>query len=257
MENKFNSENEKIFLNSLVTDYRDDSPYSRIKKDIIFNLICGVIEIDETKRALQMGCSNGYETEQLSTLFKSLDVVDGAEAFIQKLSRDSKLQNVNFIFSLFEEFEQEEVSLKYDYVFCNYVLEHVYETKSVLKQISKILKPNGVLIVVVPNAHALSRRIASKMGLLNELETLTENDLRHGHRRVYTFKSLEEDIKQAGFVIQETKGVVFKILADFQLNKLLIDGFLTKQHISAMQALSEEPENIRYSDSIFLVARKA
>ena len=35
----FDAEQEKVFLNSLVADYKDQSKYSQIKKDIILTLI--------------------------------------------------------------------------------------------------------------------------------------------------------------------------------------------------------------------------
>jgi hypothetical protein len=110
------------------------------------------------------------------------------------------------------------------------------------------------LIAVVPNANALSRRISQKMNLVIDFEELTENDLRHGHRRVYTLKKLKSEFNQAGYKIAITTSIVFKILADFQLNKLLDEGFLTRSHILALQELAGSSENLEYSDSFFLVA---
>lgn len=256
MNNQLNHAVEKEFLNSLVSDYRDVSPYSQIKKDIIFELISKAIKVDNSVRALQMGCSNGYETEQLSRLFQKLDVIDGSSVFIERLKTENKFNNIRYIYSLFEEFDVEDVSLKYDFVFCNYVLEHVFDSVAVLKQIKKILKPGGSLIVVVPNANALSRRIAQQMNLVKDLEELTENDLRHGHRRVYDLEKIKSEFQQAGYKIATITGIVFKILADFQLNKLLNEGFLTRDHIIAMQRLAEMPENVGYSDSFYLVANQ-
>ena len=255
MHNHFNPDEEKDFLNSLVINYRDVLPYSRIKKDIIIDLIDQTIDYDKKNRALQFGCSNGYETEQLSKRFNHLDVIDGSSVFIEKLAKEKKYQNVNFIWSLFEEYKVVNENLKYDYIFCNYILEHVYDPTFILMQIKKILKPNGILIIVVPNENALSRRIALKMGLLNSLDDLTENDLRHGHRRVYNRDMIEKDLFLSGFSIVSIKGIVFKILADFQLNKLLNEGFLSDEHIFALQELASVDKNIEFSDSFFIVAK--
>jgi len=254
MTSIFDVKQEKEFLNSLVSDYKDVSPYSEIKKDIIINYIDSVLKDDKNKRGLQMGCSNGYETEQLAKRFDQLDVVDGAEAFVEKLKAEEKYQNVNFIFSLFEEFEVDEVN-KYDYVFCNYVLEHVYDSAKILSQISRLLKRGGTLFVVVPNGLALSRRIALSMGMLNELEALTENDKVHGHRKVYTLEKISSELENSGFKIQTIKGIVFKILADFQLNKLLKENFFTTTHIMALQQLANEPGNLNFSDSFFIISK--
>lgn len=255
MKELFRASKEKKFLNSLVSDYKDVSPYSQIKKDIILEKIDNFLKNGKTKRALQMGCSNGYETEQLSKRFNKLDVVDGSDVFIKKIQVEKKYNKINFICSLFEEFQVEDEAKKYDYVFCNYVLEHVYDSKRVLNQISRLLKTGGILFVVVPNAFALSRRIALEMKLLKKLDVLTENDHLHGHRRVYTLEKISSELDVSGFTILKTNGIVFKILADFQLNMLLNNNFLTKEHIYALQQLSNMPGNINFSDSFFIVAQ--
>ena len=206
-------------------------------------------------RALVLGCSNGYETEQLSKRFERLDVIDGLSVFIDQLKKKNKYSNVNFIFSLFEEFRTED-NLMYDYIFCNYVLEHVYDPIKVLKQIQKSLKPNELISIVVPNSNTLSRRLAKEMMIIDDLKNLTENDKKHGHRRVYEKNEIERHLNLAGFTIVETKGILLKILTDYQPNKLFVDGFSRKEHIFGMQKLALKVENIEFSDSFFIVAQK-
>ena len=89
------------------------------------------------------------------------------------------------------------------------------------------------------------------MGLLQELSDLSKNDLDHGHRRVYDISSLEKDISSAGLYVKQKKGLVFKILADFQLNKLLKTNFLNENHILALQEIANQESNIKFSDSFF------
>lgn len=255
MMKKFNPTEEKAFLNSLVIDYKDVSPYSQIKKDIIIELIKSFINEGKSKRGLQLGCANGYETEKLSSEVGQLTVVDGASEFIEKLIENNQNNKIQYVFSLFEELSIEKMGGdKFDYIFCNYIMEHVFDTQSILLKLKELLKPDGLLFIVVPNFNALSRRIALEMGLIKSLTELTENDHRHGHRRVYSRHSIAEDIEKTGFSVKSIKGIVFKILADFQLNQLLNQQFLERKHIDALQKLAEEDENIDFSDSIFCVA---
>lgn len=107
---------------------------------------------------------------------------------------------------------------------------------------------------MVPNCNALSRKLALKMGLIEHLGVLTENDHKHGHRRVFSQSSLRKAMIDNGFAIIDIKGIVFKILADFQLNQLLDSGILNASHINGLQKLVEEPENIEFADSFFLIA---
>lgn len=237
------------FLDSLVETYKDDSPYSRIKKDIILSEMRDHIDRKDIVNVLQLGCSNGYETDELIKTFGKLDVVDGSTVFINKMNEKNTNMNVNFIHSLFENLNKTLKGRKYDLIVCNYVLEHVTDPIFVLQQLKSLLKNSGQIVVVVPNAHALSRQIAVQMNLLSSLTALSENDIAHGHRRVYTKDNIEKDLLVSGLKILSRKGVIFKILADFQLNKLIAEGTLTNNHFSALQKITNQNENIPFSDS--------
>jgi 2-polyprenyl-3-methyl-5-hydroxy-6-metoxy-1,4-benzoquinol methylase len=253
MKNNFDPDNERTFLNSLVRDYRDVSPYSRIKKEIIHQLIQSYMKDASRKSGLQLGCSNGYETGILSSQLKHLDVVDGSSIFINQLKESNSYPNVRFIYSLFEEFQLQPGEKKYDFVFCNYILEHVFEVGSVLKMIGRVLDSDGIFFAVVPNANAFSRQLAMDMGLVKNLKDLTENDHRHGHRRVYDIETIRRDVSEAGFEILDSKGIIFKILADFQLNKMMEQNILTDAHIQSLFNLGLRfPE---LTDSVFIAAK--
>ena len=250
----FDPVQEKAFLNGLVSDYQDVSPYSKLKKDVILRLLETYLLGSKEKTGLQYGCANGYETQELASRLRSLTVVDGSSVFVDRLLAANEHANTSFVCSLFEDFDFSTHPVKYDYVFCSYIFEHVFDPSIVLANIKTLLKPGGLLFVVVPNYLALSRQIALKMGLIQRLEDLTENDHRHGHRRVYSRDSLCREITSAGLTVRHIKGIVLKILADFQLNKLLGNGFLTPAHIVALQELAQEPQNVELSDSMLLVA---
>jgi hypothetical protein len=96
------------------------------------------------------------------------------------------------------------------------------------------------LFIVVPNARALSRQLALHMGLIADLKALTENDLVNGHRRVYDRVSLNRELRDTGFSTVAEGGLMLKILADFQLDKLIDDGFIQQQQIDGLYSLGLE-----------------
>lgn len=251
-----NLNEEKSFLNSRVSDYKDLSPYSEIKKNIIIGKI--LTFIDDTKgKVLQLGCSNGYETTKLSHFFETFEVADGSDLFIEKVKSDMVLnENIQFHCVMFEELNSHFPDNSFDYVICNYVLEHVIDVDLILLNILNILKPGGKAFFVVPNSEALSRKIAKNMGIIEKLDDLTENDHKHGHRRTYNLLSFRSDLEKNHFKILHNSGIVLKILADFQLNHLLNTNFLTFDHIIALQGLADVEENINNCDSIFAVVAK-
>lgn len=251
---KFEPEKEREFLNTLVSDYKDQAVYSEIKKDIIFDVIGEYTENEKNKNVLQLGCSNGYETNRLSDKFLMVDIIDGSSEFIDRLSKINKSKNLNFICNLFEEYSMKQGQSGYDYIFCNYVLEHVFDSVAVLKNIGETLSTDGIIFAVVPNAMAFSRQLAKKMGMLNNLKSLTENDKIHGHRRVYDVDDIRKDFIESGFEIVDVRGIIFKILADFQLNKMMEQNIIEKSHVYALQEMAGNMTD--FCDSILVVARK-
>ena len=248
----FRLDKEREFLDSLVADYKDQSPYSKAKKDVIHELIKARIADATSKRVLQLGCSGGYETNFLADTFGELDVIDGSSSFIDEMKAKNTKKNINFIYSLFEDYPFAEET--YDYIFCNYILEHVYDPVQVLENVKPSLKKDGTIFVTVPNRNAFSRQLALQMGLITDLKGLTENDHIHGHRRTYDSTEIARDFKEAGFTVQDTQGVIFKILADFQLNKMFEVGIISDEHIKGLQAMATI--NNDYCDSIFVVATR-
>ena len=190
-------------------------------------------------RGLQLGYAEGIDTALLSPRLQSLEVVEGCAAFAEA-GRAAALPNVTFHEGLFEEFSIGEGAEPYDYVFAIYVLEHVCDVGVVLSMVKSVLAPGGLFFVVAPNARALSRQLARHMGLIEDLKVLTEHDKAHGHRRVYDRVSLNRDLEAGGFRIVTQGGIMLKILADFQLDRLMREKILEEAHIDGLYALGLE-----------------
>jgi 2-polyprenyl-3-methyl-5-hydroxy-6-metoxy-1,4-benzoquinol methylase len=230
----FNSEEEYNFLNQISHQYiPKEEPQTIVMRELVIRTFKPYLN---GGIGLELGCSDGYMTEMLAGLINELHVVDASDKFLNEAKKRS-LKNVKFYQALFEEYKSD---VKYDYVFATYIFEHVYDVFPVLEMIKKVLKPSGKLFIVVPNARALSRQLALHMGVLKDLKELSENDIRHGHRRVYDRLYFNRDVEQAGFNVIHQGGLMLKILADFQLNKLIGEEFLTDKHIDGLYKLGLE-----------------
>ena len=105
------------------------------------------------------------------------------------------------------------------------VLEHVVDPVQVLHKAASLLSDDGILLLHVPNANAINRRLAVLMGTLTECEELSPFDIEiAGHRRSYTQETLRADIDKAGLNIRATGGVFYKSLSTPQ-----IDWFLNSE----------------------------
>lgn len=239
---------ERAFLEKVYTTYTvDHSLQTRAMRELIARTFAPYLRPEMT--ALELGCSDGYMTEMLARHVARLDVVDGSEKFLAE-ARKRVLPNVRFMHALFEEFQPAQ---PYDAIFASYILEHVLDPVEVLRMCRRSLAPGGSVLIVVPNARALSRQLALHMGLISDLKALTENDHNHGHRRVYDRVAINRDVEAAGFEIVAQGGIMLKILADFQMDKLLADGTLKAEHVDGLYRLGLEYPDL--TGSLFAVGR--
>ena len=167
-------------------------------------------------RVLELGCGRGTTTRLLAGMFPQLDVVDASQRCLD-LAAIQVPASVKFYCSYFEQFEP---SHQYDSIVMAHVLEHLEDPVGVLRRVQPWLNTGGGLHLVVPNAGSLHRRICVAMGMLPTLDTLNQRDLAVGHRRVYNKERLVADVQQAGLRVMHHEGILLKILANSQMEKL-------------------------------------
>ena len=241
---------EKDFVEGLAQHYitSDDSLYLKYIRQFAMRRCLKYIR--KHAHALELGCEIGYMSSLISPHVDTLTTYDGSKTFIAE-AKKKNLPNVNFVYALFEELS---TIGAYEYAFASHVLEHLIDPQDVLFRVHRALKPSGILFIIVPNARAISRQLAHSMNIVPDLFGLTPNDIRGGHRRVYDFDSISKEVIKAGFEILEISGLLFKPFADFQVDELLLKGFLTKDHMEGLLALGN-----KYPDqcgAIFLAAQK-
>lgn len=194
------------------------------------------------KSCLELGPATGYMTVDLVTCFEKVTAVEGSKTLASKIPAASNLEVVQ---SLFEDYKPKD---HFDTIVCNHVLEHIAAPVELLKSIKGWVKPDGVVILGVPNAKSFHRLAAVSMGLLKTEYSLNQRDLELGHFRVYDMESFCRDITEAGFCIIDKSGVFLKFLSNQQ-----IDTFLDDAVVDAYFSISRMfPENCA---EIFVVCK--
>jgi ubiquinone/menaquinone biosynthesis C-methylase UbiE len=243
-----NYSKEMDFLESVTHTYvTSDSPQDRLIKTMAIRTFQPYLK--QNKKALEYGCCDGFMTNLIAQHVGQLTVIDGSQTFID-MAKQRVRDNVKFVHSLFEEYSPDQ---KFDYIFATYVLEHVNDAIGFLKHAGKFLEEDGLLFIVVPNARALSRQLARHMGLLDDLFALTQNDINHGHRRVYDRILLNRDIEAAGLLQVGQGGLLLKLLADFQMDKLMELEVLGEPQLEGLYKMGLEYPDL--SGSLFSVCR--
>lgn len=169
---------------------------------------------------LDLACGDGMMTEMFA---QKVSRVVGVDANGNHLTEARKrLPSADFHECLVEELH---LSEKFDSVTMLDLLEHVVDPIKLLQKAASFLNDDGILIVHVPNAYAINRRLAVIMGTLEHCEELSPFDLQiAGHRRSYSLQSLCDDIEQAGLKIKSTGGIFYKMLSTAQMDWFLTNG---------------------------------
>jgi methionine biosynthesis protein MetW len=199
--------NRKFYSN--IFDKEAKRYYSiQIKKiDVVLNLL----EKHKNGKVMDVGCGDGL----ISTLIAD---VTGAKVYGVDISRNavSKARKRGIIAKTMDVDKQEFPFGKesFDAVFCGDLLEHLYDTENLLENINQLLKPNGYLIISVPNIASWYNR---GFLLLGYMPTWIESSLKNytgnpvikegvGHIHAFTKRSLTDLLGLRGFSIEKVTG---------------------------------------------------
>ncbi len=159
----------------------------------------------DARRVLDMGYGTGEMAGELLGRGVRAEVVEGSPL----LAARARAAHPGLVVheAMFEDFAPGPV---YDAVLALHVMEHVDAPSALMARVRGWLAPGGALVVVVPNRASLHRRLAVSMGLQDRLDDLSARDGLVGHRRVYGFDTLADDLAAAGFAVDDRFGFTIK-----------------------------------------------
>ena len=172
------------------------------------------LEVEEGEVILDCGCGEGFYVMVISQLFPKVKIVgfDHDKSLLEKAKKWVG-NNKNVTWVLGDIYEIPYPNSYFDKVILSEVLEHIPNDKRALKEVKRVLKPNGKIAITVPNhnypffwdplnwirEHLGLGHFSSKSGFLGGIWAM--------HLRLYYPWEIEKLIKEVGFKIEEIKGL--------------------------------------------------
>ena len=200
---------------------------------------------------LELGSFRGEFTKRLIPYFDDITCVEASNEAVVSARRElnNKVKIIN------SPFESVNLPDRYDNIILTHVLEHLDDPVGTLKRINREwLSEAGRLFLVCPNAHAPSRQIAVRMGLISHNAAVTEAEVKHGHRITYTLDTLERDARAGGLRVVHRSGIFFKALANYQWDRLLATDIISKEYLDGCYDLGQVYPDL--CSSIFLLCER-
>ena len=160
---------------------------------------------------LELGFGDGMWTGRLIDLFGHTHIVDASKKLLDHARTNHGEDRVKVFNSLFETFSPPD-GLRFNTIVATHILEHVDNPIVVLRRASSWLAPGGKILIIVPNATSLHRRLAVMMGIQKTVYDFSPRDHEVGHQRVYDIATLRDDVGKAGYVIEVERGLFLKTL---------------------------------------------
>lgn len=200
-----------------------------VKENVLLKAIIGTIQNDTKGKVLDLGCATGHYSKRLHKLGFEVTATDVTNQFLY----GDTIKFVQFDSNKPLPFENN----SFDYVILAEVIEHLKEPYSAVKEINRILKPGGKLVLSTPNILNLKSRMRYLFEASFEyfreppIEHLEHNrktgvDESQIHVIAYRYHELEFLLKDCGFnvvkiatSIYEGRGLFFLLpIIQYQMN---------------------------------------
>lgn len=197
---------------------------TRIEKHLIDRYIA-----KQDFKVLDFGCGEGifcgYYLTKIIKQYRGIDISKEAVKKAQQKGLNVKQFNIDVEKML------PFADNYFDAAICSEVLEHLFDPEHVLKEIFRVLKPQGVLFTSVPNVAYCKERLRMLFGGFNPKGHPLICKIapwRDPHIRFFTKKSFYQLLQIVGFLVKEFHGEEFTPCLEFGLPQKIIDSKVVK-----------------------------
>jgi len=177
--------------------YNIEFLWDRIRAEELNRYTVEMLSSTDEKIILELGCGIGGSASLISECkeFIGTDLSESAIAQANLAYKDRQ----NFRFMAMDATNLTFEDNKFDIVIAREVIEHLLNPGDCIKEVFRVLKPNGQFIVTSPNRDSLHLRVNRMLG---------HSDFKcsFDHIQEFTFQEAAEMLKEEGFEIKKTAG---------------------------------------------------
>jgi len=205
------------------------------------------------QRAIEVGPGSGVYVPILAKLYDEVVALDIEQAYLNHVRHLTSIhQNL--------ELKVDDITASklpdaiFDLVLCTEVVEHIQNSPSALKEMHRLLRPGGTLILSTPQCYSpleLTAKVAFLPGIIDLVRLIYQEPiLETGHINLMTSQQVRQQLERAGFTILESykSGMYLPLVAEFlgttglkfeqwlesKLRDSVFDGLLWTQYYVAV-----------------------
>jgi len=194
-------EKEQWYNSDQIHSY-DKGPYLyhvRKRIEYVKKILREYVKSDRNKKILDLGCGDGPNLRWLANFSKDLCGTDYNFLRLVRAEKNMAKEGIHVKFFLTDIMSLPFEENSFDIVFFNHVIEHINDDLQALRNIYKITKKGGLVIIGTPNEGALFWKFAYWI----EPRVKRQTD----HVNFYTAKSFSKLVKKAGFVVKHVEHI--------------------------------------------------
>lgn len=142
-------------------EYHKHTQYTRVEEFKRLDFIVGEVQknVKPGAKILDIGCGNGNLSIALGSLGYNVKGIEIDEASVQNARKHNTFPNVEFAVADANKFTLND---EFDLIVCTEVLEHLTNPKELVASAYRLLKPEGIFIVTVPNGYGPREALMTK-----------------------------------------------------------------------------------------------
>jgi len=194
----------------------------QLQKDI--NFIIDTLKLNKKDKILDLACGNGRHTLEFKKMGFDIEGLDYSVHLLKMAHDNAKQQKLDITFHKCD-IHNIDIDKKYDKIFLFFSEFGLFDADKVLKNVSKLLKPNGLFLLDYDNVFRLIQHLAKnnkssfKFDFVNmELQEQTDGNLRV---RYYTVPELDTLLKRNKLKIKNIYGNYEKEELDINSRRII------------------------------------